>query len=214
MRATPVVLIYQFHSLIYIGRRGGSPIAGDLPSENTMCEGTPSYDELFVGGLLSRGHGVNLFTTFSALLYRNRDYVFVQQYLGVRNLQDLIIHNKPLGHKNPLLIAFLLKRLLDKVKPDVLDANYLQSYVFYSALMRHHPLVPVSWGSDLLVAPKKRMRTRMMAKFSLKSADFVAANSEIQKHTAVALGYSPNRIECFPWGVDLEQYSPVSMAGC
>jgi glycosyltransferase involved in cell wall biosynthesis len=170
-------------------------------------EGTDRYDELFVSYLLEKGHEVHLFTLLTEADYVTRPWD-ISQYSRLRNLKGLVIYHRPFMQKNPPLTILLLKTVLRKIQPDVLEGNYLQSYAFYSALTVYHPFVAKVWGSDILLRPRASIIGRLRATISLKCADFVLVDSEVQRRAATALGCAPDKIESFPWCVDLEEFNP------
>jgi len=83
----------------------------------------------------------------------------------------------------------------------VLISSGAVSYGFYGALSSHSPNILLVWGSDVLIAPKL-FPFRFMAKYALRKADAVVADSETEENACVSLGYDRQRIVKFPW-IDL-----------
>lgn len=88
-------------------------------------------------------------------------------------------------------IAYLseIRKLIKKIKPQIVNAHYVTSYGFISALIGFAPLVISAWGSDILVAPKKNLLYKLITKYSLNKASLVTSDSnymttEIKKLTS------------------------------
>jgi glycosyltransferase involved in cell wall biosynthesis len=65
-----------------------------------------------------------------------------------------------------------------------------------------------AWGDDILIEPKRSRIFRIFAAFTLRAADGVIVDSEVQRKAAVDLGCEPSKIYCFPWGIDLHKFRP------
>ena len=48
----------------------------------------------------------------------------------------------------------------------------------------------------------------MFAKLTVRMADAVIVDSEVQRRDLLQLGCDPRKICCFPWGIDLNKYKP------
>jgi glycosyltransferase involved in cell wall biosynthesis len=100
-----------------------------------------------------------------------------------------------------LLRSVLLRRLLSGIKPDVLISSGALSYGFYCALSNYSPNVVFVWGSDVLIAPRL-LPFRFIAKYTLRKADALVADSETEENACVSLGCDRRKIVKFPW-IDL-----------
>jgi len=95
--------------------------------------------------------------------------------------------------------TFLLKRLLNRIKPDLVISNNALSYGFYSALADFKPYLLFVWGSDVLVWPKKLFIFKSIVGYSLKKADAILVDSDVQVKVCLELGASPDKIVKIPW---------------
>jgi glycosyltransferase involved in cell wall biosynthesis len=101
-----------------------------------------------------------------------------------------------------------LKKVLNLVKPDLVQAGPLQTAALLVALTGYQPLVSMSWGYDLLIDAERNPFYRWATRYSLgKSAAMVGDCTTIRKK-AVAYGMADERIVTFPWGIDLQQFTP------
>jgi glycosyltransferase involved in cell wall biosynthesis len=101
-----------------------------------------------------------------------------------------------------------LRRVIREVKPDVVHAGPIQTAGLLAALSGFHPLVSMSWGSDLLLDADKTRWNRWATGKTLRHSDVMVGDCEAVKRKAVAFGFPAERVVTFPWGVDLAHFSP------
>jgi hypothetical protein len=77
-----------------------------------------------------------------------------------------------------------LRRVLAKHQPDLVHAGPVQRCAFLTALAGFHPLVTMSWGSDLLVGAE-RGAGRWAAEFALSRSEVFIADCQ----TVARAGY-------------------------
>jgi glycosyltransferase involved in cell wall biosynthesis len=107
----------------------------------------------------------------------------------------------------PLLLVSLWQ-VLRKVEPDIVHAGPIQSVALLMAMSGFHPLVTMSWGSDLLLDTDKSEWYRWATRHTLKNTDVLVGDCQAVKDKAIELRFPEERIVTFPWGIDLEQFSP------
>jgi L-malate glycosyltransferase len=106
-----------------------------------------------------------------------------------------------------LLPAF--RSILAKVRPDVVHAGPIQSCGYLAALSQFHPLLVMSWGSDLLLDAKRNEVWHRSTTLTLKRSDLLLCDSAaVRAEARVLVGYDDARIVQFPWGVDLNEFGP------
>lgn len=170
------------------------------------------------------GEGKSVFDFFflAHFLKKNRVYLLTfsgEPYLVPKGVRVSRIHQplqpsvSPLtgvyAYGTSLLRSILLKRQLKNVKADALISSGAVTYGFYGALSNFRPNILLVWGSDVLIAPKS-LPFRFIAKYSLRKATAVVADSEAEESACVSLGYDPKKIVKFPW-VDLQPFMPGSI---
>ena len=104
--------------------------------------------------------------------------------------------------------AAQLKGLLAQVQPALVHAGPVQGPALITALAGFHPLVTMSWGSDLLLRAARSPWMRHATRFVLEHTDIFLGDCQTVADQAVRFGMDAERIEIFPWGVDLEHFSP------
>jgi len=100
--------------------------------------------------------------------------------------------------------------ILADIQPDLVHAGPVQGPALLTALTGFHPLVTMSWGSDLLLRAKRSPWMRLATEHSLERTDILLADCQTVADEAVNWGFSRDRIVQFPWGVDLHHFSPES----
>ena len=105
------------------------------------------------------------------------------------------------------LAAGPLRRALAEFRPDLIDAHYVPNYGVIASLSGFRPLSVAAWGSDLLVAARRDPLQRLRARFVLRRADLVIADSGNLARAAVELGAPAERVHAVPWGVDLARFT-------
>lgn len=98
-----------------------------------------------------------------------------------------------------LLRALLIRLNLRRAKPQLFIGCMATKYGFYTALSGLKPFILVVWGSDIVMAPQRFLLFRFMAEYSLRKADAVVLDSDVQRKAAIQLGCSPEKIVQFPW---------------
>ncbi len=102
-----------------------------------------------------------------------------------------------------------LQKLLGEMHPDVVIAGPVQSGAYLAALAGAAPLMTVSWGTDILVDADRsaEMRTvteQTLARSAAVFGDCRAVREAVKRHSAL----SDDDIITFPWGIDLDRFSP------
>jgi glycosyltransferase involved in cell wall biosynthesis len=115
---------------------------------------------------------------------------------------------KPFRVRDIPRLIFSLWGVLRQVKPDVLHAGPIQTAGLLATMSGFHPLVTMSWGSDLLRDADKNSWYRWATRYTLKRSDVLIGDCDAVRQKAMGFGFPEKRIVTFPWGVDLQQFSP------
>ena len=103
--------------------------------------------------------------------------------------------------------AMHFRQVARSVSPDLIHAGPVQTGGFFAALAGFHPLLVMSWGSDVLSFPEESAIARRITEFSLRRADMVIADCEaVRVRVGELSGIPPDQILCLPWGVDLKTF--------
>jgi glycosyltransferase involved in cell wall biosynthesis len=108
--------------------------------------------------------------------------------------------NRRLGY---LRRAGAVRKLIDKIKPDLVHAHYASSFGYWGMRSGFHPFLLSVWGTDVVEFPTN-VFSRMYLERILNRADAIAATSEFLKTAARKFVKNDRRqISVIPFGVDL-----------
>ncbi len=116
----------------------------------------------------------------------------------------------PVTWRNYPALWLDLRRVLRSIRPDVVHAGPVPTVAFLAALSGFHPLVSMSWGSDLLRDIDGDRNQYRAAHYALKRSDVLIGDCRAVQQKAFELGFPAERVVLFPWGVDLDHFSPGS----
>ena len=100
------------------------------------------------------------------------------------------------------------KRVVRQIQPDLVHAGPVPNVAFLAASSGVHPLVSMSWGSDLLLDVEHDRWQNWCARFALQRTAVLTGDCQAVKEKATALGFPEARVVLFPWGIDLDLFSP------
>jgi glycosyltransferase involved in cell wall biosynthesis len=115
-----------------------------------------------------------------------------------------------ISKKMPFLLfaPFKIRRLIKKIKPDLVHAHYVTQYGFCGAFSGFHPFVISAWGSDVLVDPHKSKILKLMVKFALKKGDLIICDGYHIKRPLIELGAKAQKIRLVYFGTDTKKFKP------
>ena len=101
------------------------------------------------------------------------------------------------------------QKALQLLRPDLLHAGPVQSCGYIAALSGFHPLLMMSWGSDLLLNANRNMEWRNATEVALRAADGLFCDCD--SVLASARNFAPfptSQIAQFPWGIERGSFGP------
>ncbi len=101
-----------------------------------------------------------------------------------------------------------LKTVVETIKPDITLAGPVQKVASLAAFAKIHPLVCMSWGSDLLLDARLSLFERWLASYTLKRSDGFIGDCQTVMKAARTLGFNSEKTALFPWGIDLHLFNP------
>jgi len=126
------------------------------------------------------------------------------------------MHHFHLQHHGPVrslhypLAARQVNALVERFRPDVVNAHFASGYGYLAALALKDdgpPLAVHLWGSDVLIVPHKSPLHRRKTVRALRAADHVFADSDYLIDAARELAPLP-RTSVIPWGIE-SRYLPL-----
>ncbi|MFV1858023.1 MAG: glycosyltransferase family 4 protein [Anaerolineales bacterium] len=161
-----------------------------------LSRGGNPHDRRFLTALAETEHSV-FFLPMEASASSERKFV-----PGKIEILDLP------GMLNPIDLG----EVLERIRPDLVHAGPIQGGAYLTAQAGWHPLVSMSWGSDLLVDAQSG-EGRDRAEYALRASDILVCDCQTVREAAIRLGMPGERIVVFPWGVDLKRFSPGQDGG-
>lgn len=158
------------------------------------------HDQRFMNALLESGH-----TGYVLRLYRG-DYPTPN---GITP-----IHWR--GIKGPLRtlqipgLVYQLRRTLRELKPHLVHAGPIHDAAFLAARAGADPLLTMSWGFDLMHDVQVSPLLARRARYALARSTRLITDAHSSADEAVKLGFDAAKICVFPWGVDLDHFSPLN----
>ena len=138
------------------------------------------------------------------------DYAEDESIIPEETYKKMGVRVHKISKKTPflLLAPFKIRKLIKKIKPDIVHAHYVTQYGFCGAFSGFHPLVVSAWGSDVLVDPNKSKILKLMVKFALKRADLITCDGEHIKESLTELGAKTRKICIIYFGTDTKKFKP------
>ena len=155
----------------------------------------------WLGFFVDRGHRVHVIVRSTGHVNPGLDpRIQVHFYLSWP-----LTHIPGLG---PLMTGMSIRRVLGRIRPDVLHAHYLSWHGWAARLSGFRPYVITVWGSDVFVAPRTSANARRWSPRALAEAELVTAVSEDLARGAIALGARPEAVKIVQFGVDPQRFQP------
>lgn len=123
-------------------------------------------------------------------------------------IPKVTVHSFPFrGVLGYFLMAPKVRKLLHKLKPDVVNAHYASGYATTARLAGVRPFVLSVWGSDVYDFPYKSPLHKLLVRKNLISADVVASTSHCMAEQTRSIAPNLDEIPITPFGVDMQAYA-------
>jgi len=107
-----------------------------------------------------------------------------------------------------LISPLIARKIIKKMKPDIVHAHFITQYGFFGAVSGNHPLVITAWGDDVLIHPARSVFYRFMVRHVLSKADLITCDGENTEKAMIKLGADSSKIRRIYFGVDTKKFSP------
>lgn len=158
--------------------------------------------------LLADGAHVNCQQWCEGLSWAGAEIHLLSFRVGSTNVEktyQLPIPRLP-GRLHYIAAAPYVRRLIGRIRPDVVIAYYVTGYGTLGALAGCRPLVQVTSGSDVLLSPLNPIMGRLV-RFNLSRADLVTAWAPHMARAARELNVSEERIMVLPRGIPVDRFA-------
>lgn len=120
------------------------------------------------------------------------------------------VHQFPFrGVLGYFLMAQAVKKLLNQLKPDIVNAHYASGYATTARLANVRPFVLSVWGSDVYDFPYKSPLHKWLVRKNILAADTIASTSYCMAKQTRSLAPELGDIPITPFGVDMSSYANI-----
>lgn len=103
-------------------------------------------------------------------------------------------------------MVIAVKKLLNKIQPDLLNAHYASGYGTTARLASFHPYVLSVWGSDVYEFPYRSFIHKQLLKKNLAAADTIASTSHnMAEQTKIFLAKNKS-VFITPFGINFDKF--------
>ena len=103
-----------------------------------------------------------------------------------------------------------LRHVIKRVEPDLIHAGPIQTCAFIAILTGFRPILTMSWGFDLVQDVHRNRWWEWVTGYVLRRSTYFTSDAMVTCDEAVSYGMNPDHTVIFPWGVDLDHFSPGS----
>jgi glycosyltransferase involved in cell wall biosynthesis len=104
-----------------------------------------------------------------------------------------------------LLAVSEARSLLQRLRPQILHAQYAGGYGLLGSLTGFHPYVISVWGSEVLTFPRISPVHRALINFNIRRADYVCSTSQYM--AGLTQQYAGRKVIWTPFGVDCTEFT-------
>ncbi len=115
---------------------------------------------------------------------------------------------KPFAWRDLPRLVLDFRRVVRKIRPDLIHAGPIQTCAFIAVLSGFRPILTMSWGFDLMRDVYRGRWWEFATRYTLKRSAFFTSDAQVTRDTAVKYGMNPAKTVVFPWGVDLNHFTP------
>lgn len=119
----------------------------------------------------------------------------------------------PARFRDGLKLLGGLRKVIKQYEPDLIQAGPIQRSAFLAALSGFRPLLTMSWGYDLLMDVHRNPWWAWATRYTLRRTDALLGDCDTIRNLSIDYGMDPERIVTFPWGANIEKYSPGDDGG-
>lgn len=161
------------------------------------------------------GDANNIHTKKLCYFFRDKGYDISVISLNDGEIEGVKVHSMSMEIENNnssiSKIVYLknilkIRKLIRKIKPDILHAHYASSYGLIGSLINYKPYIISVWGSDVYDFPNRSFLHKSVLRYNLKKASLILSTS---KAMAIETNkYTDKNILITPFGVDINKFYP------
>jgi len=101
-----------------------------------------------------------------------------------------------------------LRRILSRIKPDLLHTHFLQGFGYWSVFAGMKPMIITVWGDDVYKAPHMSRLRNWLSRRAVKMADAITGDSNDILGEVEQLGAEKEKLHLVLWGVVFDLFHP------
>ena len=164
--------------------------------------------------LLSSALSIHTIRWANGLSLAGIDVHVISQHPELETMHENVkVHILPFrGTLGYFIMVPQVKRLLNKIQPDLVNAHYASGYGTTARLVNYHPFILSVWGDDVYGIPYKSLVHKALVRKNIKAADKVASTSHCMARQTEVIepSVSQSEIAITPFGVDIPNYKNIN----
>jgi glycosyltransferase involved in cell wall biosynthesis len=168
-----------------------------------FSDNASNHNRRFLEKLISCGHEVHFLNLMGS---RNREN---WPPSGVKIVETAFAYSPDAKLNECERFVHEFKSIVKRVQPDLVHAGPVQTCAYIAALSGFHPLLVMSWGSDLLWEADRGLEQKRATGVALRAADGFFCDCDAVRSAAKEYVEIPDeRIAQFPWGITHGSFGP------
>jgi glycosyltransferase involved in cell wall biosynthesis len=168
-----------------------------------VSDNRSDHNRRFLEKLSEAGHQIS----FLDITDNRREADWLPPGTSLVGLESVLARNSNPSEHLRLLPEF--KQLVQQLKPDLVHAGPVQTCGYLAARAGIHPLLIMSWGSDLLMHINRNQAWQQPAETALRAADgFFCDCNAVRAAANRLVSFRDDQIVQFPWGIQPGSFSP------
>lgn len=115
---------------------------------------------------------------------------------------------KPFAWRDLPRLVLDFRRVVRKIRPDLIHAGPIQTCAFIAVLSGFRPILTMSWGFDLMRDVERGWAWEKITRYVLRNTQYFTSDANVTRDKAVSYGMNPEKTVVFPWGVNLNHFTP------
>ena len=107
--------------------------------------------------------------------------------------------------------GFSIRKMLKRIKPDIVHAHYASGYGTLLRLSGFHPAVLSVWGADVFEFPYQSRFHENLLRANLACADYITSTSIFMQPQIERFLPPGRKISVIPFGVDCTRFKPMNL---
>lgn len=159
--------------------------------------------------ILAKNNSIHTIRWVNSLVERNHEVHLISMHSGGDKIDSrIVIHNLPIPAPfGYFLNAFIFRKLLKVINPDLLHVHFASGYGTLGRLGGYHPYILSVWGSDVYDYSSRSFLYKYLLRKNLRSADKICSTSHDMAKQTNTICKNLKEITVIPFGIDLKQFS-------